>query len=138
MADRWCPNCWERFPLYFQICPECQVELVDQRPGPAPAPNMELVRVFVATDEGLSEIAKSLLEGENIEYLARGDRLQDLFGWGRFGTGFSYIVGPTEFWVSTEDAERAHACLQGLGEPRPESATPTDDPSLEMDEGERS
>lgn len=127
MADNWCPECWERFPVYFKVCPECQIGLVDRRPGPAPTPDAELVRVFVATDEGLSEIAKSLLEGEKIEYLVHGDRLQDLFGWGRFGTGFSYIVGPTEFWVCADEAERARACLEGLGESVPEEILPADD-----------
>jgi hypothetical protein len=127
MADNWCPKCWERFPHYFKVCPECQIDLVDQRPGPVPTPNVELVRAFVATDEGLTEIAKSLLEGEKIEYLVRGERLQDLFGWGRFGTGFSYIVGPTEFWVCADEADHARACLEGLGEAAPEGAVPSDD-----------
>jgi len=55
--------------LYFRVCPECQVDLVERRPGPAPTPNAKLVRIFVAEDEGLTEVAKSLLEGERIEYL---------------------------------------------------------------------
>jgi hypothetical protein len=128
MADNWwCPKCGEKFRWDVTVCPDCQVDLVDQRPGPAPTPDAELVRVFVATDEGLTEIAKSLLEGEKIEYLVRGDRLQDLFGWGRFGTGFSYIVGPTEFWVRADEAERARACLDGLGESVPEEILPAED-----------
>ncbi len=24
----WCPNCWERFPLYFRVCPECKVDFM--------------------------------------------------------------------------------------------------------------
>ena len=67
MAGNGCVNGWERFPLYFQVRPERQVELVDQRPGPATGS----VRID------------------------------------RIGTRFSNIVGPTEFWVSTEEAERA-------------------------------
>jgi len=126
-GNRWCPECWEKFPLYFRACPECRVDLVDQRPGPAPTPDMELVRVFVATDEGLTEIAKSLLEGEKIEYLERFGRLQDLFGGGRFWTGYSYVIGPTEFWVCADEAENARACLEGLGEPAPEGTVVADD-----------
>ena len=120
MADRWwCPKCGDEFRWEVVTCPDCDVDLVNRRPGPAPTPNLALVRVFVATDAGLSEIAKSLLEGERIAYLVRSDRLQYLFGWGRFGTGYSYIVGPTEFWVGADQAEGALACLQGLGEPGP-------------------
>ena len=106
-GHRWCPDCWRKFPLYFRACPECQVDLVDRRPGPAPTPNVELVRVFVAEDGGLIGVAKSLLESECTESLERGERLQDLFGWGRALTGYNYIVGPAEVWVCADDAEHA-------------------------------
>ncbi len=123
----WCPKCWEKFRWYVAVCPECQVDLVEQRPGPAPTPNVELVRVYVAEDGGLVGVAKSLLEGESIEYLERGERLQDLFGWGRFWTGYNYIVGPAEFWVCADDADHARGRLEGLGVPGPEGTMPTDD-----------
>ena len=126
-SHMWCPNCGEKFPLYFSVCPECQVDLVDRRPGPAPTPNVELVRVFVSVDRGLTEVAKSLLESEKIEYLVRGEGLQDLFGWGRFGTGFNYIVGPVEFWVCADEVDHARACLEGLSTPTPDGPTPPDD-----------
>ena len=123
----WCPDCWQKFPWYFRVCPECQADLVDRRPGPAPAPHVKLVRVFVSVNGGLTGVAKSLLEGEQIAYLERGERLQDLFGWGRFGTGYNYIVGPAEFWVCEDDAENARARLEGLGEPAPQNAASSDD-----------
>jgi len=66
------------------------------------------------------------LEGEKIEYLERGERLQDLFGWGRFWTGYNYIVGPVEFWVCEDDAEHARARLEGLGAPAPRDPVPSD------------
>ena len=122
----WCPNCWDKFPLYFRVCPECQVNLVDRRPGPAPTPNAELVPVFVSETRGLTEVARSLLESEKIEYLARGERIQDALGWGPFWTGYNYIVGPVEFWVCADDAEHARARLQGLGAPTPEGLAPLD------------
>ncbi len=123
----WCPKCGEKFPNYFKICPDCQIDLTDQRPGPEPTPDEELVRVFVATDEALVELAKSLLEGESIEYLERGSRLQDLFGWGRFGTGYNYIVGPVEFWVCADQSDKARACLEGLEKSVPEDGAPQED-----------
>jgi hypothetical protein len=113
--------------LYFKFCPECQVDLVDERPGPPPTPDAKLVSVFVAENEELNEVAKSLLESEKIEYLVRGERLQDLFGWGRFWTGYNYIVGPIEFWVCAEEADHARACLEGLITPIGEDALPADD-----------
>jgi len=125
----WCPNCWRRFPLYFKFCPECDAELTDQRPGPPPTPDMQLVRVFSAPDEELAEVAKSLLEGEAIEYLERGSRLQDLFGCGRLFHSYNYIVGPVEFWVCADEADHARACLEGLRPSGPEDAPLSDDPS---------
>jgi hypothetical protein len=127
VGHMWCPDCGERFPFYFRVCPECQVDLVDQRPGPAPTPHVKLVRVFVSVNGGLTGVAKSLLEGEKIEYLERGERLQDLFGCGRFWMGYNYIVGPAEFWVCADDAEHARARLDGLGAPAPEDLVPSDD-----------
>jgi hypothetical protein len=121
-GHRWCPNCGDKFRWYVSVCPDCGVDLVDQRPGPAPTPLRELVRVFVAWDGALVGVAKSLLQSESIEYLERGERLQDLFGCGRFGTGYNYIVGPAEFWVCTDDVDRARARLAGLGGPAPEGA----------------
>ncbi len=126
-GDMWCPDCWEKFPLHFRVCPECQADLVDRRPGPAPTPHAELVRVFVAEDGGLIGVARSLLEGEKIESLERGERLQGLFGWGRFWTGYNYIVGPAEFWVCEDDAEHARARLEGLGAPAKDDPVPSDD-----------
>ena len=74
--------------------------------------------MFVAADEGLTQVARSLLDGEKIEYLTPGEGLQSLFGGG--WTGYSLILGPTEFWVRADEAEHALARLEGLGEPAPE------------------
>jgi hypothetical protein len=85
----------------------------------ADAPEVELVPVLRTGDAGLIPLAKSLLEGEGIEYLVRGETVQDLFGLGRMG-GYNYVTGPTEFLVHAEDAERARALLEEL------SALPTE------------
>jgi hypothetical protein len=86
-----------------------------------------LVPILATGDPGLILLAKSLLEGEGIEYLVRGENLQDLFGAGRLG-GHNYVTGPAEFWVHTEDAERARTLLDGLdAQPSELAADPNDD-----------
>ena len=95
------------------VCPTCDVDTVDRLPGPEPTPDAKLVRVLATGDAGLIAFAKSLLEGEDIDYLVRGDGLQDLFGLGRI-TGFSYAMGPAEFWVRADDEDRAVALLKDL------------------------
>jgi hypothetical protein len=90
-------------------------------------PEVTLEPVLRTADAGLIPLAKSLLEGERIEYFVRGENLQDLFGAGRLG-GYNYVTGPVEFWVRAEDADRARTLLDGLDAPSPEiAADPNDD-----------
>jgi hypothetical protein len=108
-----CPKCGEEYPWHVMVCPTCDVDTVDRLSGPEPTPDAELVKVLATGDAGLIGIARSLLDAEGVEYLLRGDGLQDLFGLGRV-TGFSYAMGPAEFWVRAEDAERARELLKDL------------------------
>lgn len=113
MASMFCPQCGEEYPWHVMVCPACDVDTVDRLPGPEPTPDAELVPVLATGNAGVIAVAKSLLEGEEIEYFVKGDGLQDLFGLGRM-TGFSYAMGPAQFWVRAEDAERARGLLKDL------------------------
>ena len=108
-----CSQCGEPFPPEIPRAIESQT------------PEVELVSVLRTGDAGLIPLAKSLLEGEEIEYLVRGENLQDLFGAGRLG-GYNYLTGPVEFCVHINDAERARTLLDGLG---PVASEPAADPS---------
>jgi hypothetical protein len=88
---------------------------VDRLPGPEPTPDVELVSVLSTGDAGVIALAKSLLEGEEIDYFVRGDGLQDLFGLGR-ATSFSYAMGPAQFLVRADDADRVRELLKDLTE----------------------
>ena len=108
-----CPKCEEELAWDVMVCPTCDVETVDRLPGPEPRPDVELVPVLATGDAGIIAVAKSLLEAEEIDYFVRGDGLQDLFGYGRL-TSYSFLVGPAEFLVRAEDADRARELLHGL------------------------
>lgn len=71
----------------------------------------EPVTVLETSDPGLLAVAKSLLDDAGIPYFAKGEGIQDLFGAGRLGTGFSPIVGPVELQVAEDDATEANALL---------------------------
>jgi hypothetical protein len=116
-----CPKCGEEFPWHVMVCPTCDVDTVDRLPGPEPAPDAELVPVLNTGDAGAIAVAKSLLEAEDIDFFVRGEGLQDLFGVGRV-TGFNFAMGPAEFWVRAEDAERAREVLAGLTEAKHDSS----------------
>jgi hypothetical protein len=105
------------------VCPTCDIDTVDRLPGPEPTPDVELVPVLATGDAGVIGLARSLLDAEEIDYFVRGDGLQDLFGLGRI-TGFSFAMGPAEFVVRSDDAERARELLDGLTAPAQERTTP--------------
>ena len=110
----YCPSCGEELDEGVTECPTCGVLPVEARPGPPADPTIQLTTVFSAGDPALIAVAKSLLEGEGIEYLVRADGLQDLFGWGRVGSGYNIVTGPAEFVVRQDDAERARELLRDL------------------------
>ena len=109
-----CRHCGEPIHESAEVCPHCGGERPEAPPGPPPEPNLQLVPVFRSGDAGVIALAKSLLEGEDIEYMARGDGLQDLIGGGRLYGGFNYVVGPVEFVVRSDDAPTARALLRDL------------------------
>lgn len=109
-----CPQCHEEFSWHVMVCPTCDVDTVDRLPGPEPTPDVEFACVLSTGDAGLIAVARSLLEGEQIDYFVKGDGLQDLFGLGRISGGFSFAMGPAEFWVRQEDADRARELLGDL------------------------
>ena len=79
-----------------------------------PDPGVELVAVFRASDPGITALAKSILDSEGIDYMVRGEDLQDLIGYGRALGGFNIVTGPVEFVVRKEDEDRAVELLRDL------------------------
>jgi hypothetical protein len=108
-----CPTCDGPVDEGISTCPRCGFALT-RPPAERPAPDVELVPVFETGDAALVALVKSLLEEEQIDYMVRGDNLQDLFGAGRALIGFNPIVGPVEFLVREEDAARTRALLSDL------------------------
>ena len=77
-------------------------------------PDAQLTVVLRTADEGLTMLAKSILDAENINYIVKGQGVQDILGLGRLG-GFNYVTGPVEFLVHKDDADSARAALQAEG-----------------------
>jgi hypothetical protein len=70
------------------------------------------VTVLETGDPGVIAVAKSLLESAGIDYFAKGEPLQNLFGWGQIG--FNPIVGVVQLQVAAADAEDARELLHDL------------------------
>ncbi len=75
-----------------------------------------LVTVFKTGHEGIVVLVKSILDEAKIQYLAKGEGVQDLFGVGVLGTGFNPITGPVEFRVMPEDVKYAEELLKDVKE----------------------
>lgn len=70
--------------------------------------------VFESADPALFAMARAALDGAGIRYVAQGEGIQDLFGLGRLGTGYSLVTGPPRIRVTSDDAERAREVLLDL------------------------
>ena len=113
-----CPNCKAEYVKGITECPECRVRLVEElppEPEPEPAPEkVELVTVFETSDRMLLMLAKSILEGEGIQYIVIGDTWQDILGLG--GTGFTPYFTPVKIQIAKEDEKDARQLLEGINE----------------------
>jgi hypothetical protein len=100
------------------VCSDCRTALVD---GPAPRPedlggrsepepDLELVPIIVARDEAQLILIESVLGQAKIRYLAKGEQIQDLFGFGRL-VAVNPITGPVEIYVAADDAADARRIL---------------------------
>ena len=100
------------------ICSDCQTPLVD---GPAPRPNelggrpkpdpdIELVPILVEREETKLILIEARLEEAGIAYMAKGEQIQDLFGFGRL-TVVNPITGPVEIYVTSTDVDAAREAL---------------------------
>ena len=65
------------------------------------------VCVFETINAALVAVAKSLLEGERIEYFTKNEGLQGSIGYGA-------VTGTIEFWVHVDHAPAARALLEDL------------------------
>ena len=107
-----CPKCGGEFVDGITRCEECKVDLT----GEAPARETidvedELVPVLRTGDPLVVALAKSLLDGAGIDFFVKGEGIQDLFAFGRVGTGFSPITGPAEFQVRRYKEAEARTVL---------------------------
>ena len=80
----------------------------------------KLVTVFTTGHEGVVALVKSILDEAQIEFVAKGEGIQDLFGVGIIGTGFNVITGPIEFQVLEDNAEYAKELLKDVSENPPD------------------
>src|SRR5690242_6015697 len=109
-----CPDCSTEYREGFTRCVDCDIDLIEI---PLPEPEVRLVKIYEGVNPATLPIVESLLRDADIEFLTRGEAIQDLFALGRFGTGGgSNAVGPVEYWVREDDEQVARALLADASE----------------------
>jgi len=117
-----CPRCDSEYVDGIVDCAGCGVPHVDATCGPSAAePVWEPVEVFSGGAADLIVIAKSMLMDAGIEFIVKGEHVQDLFGYGRFPGTSNVIVGPVRIFVAPEEGEDARVLLAELSAPGPKS-----------------
>jgi hypothetical protein len=74
----------------------------------------DMVTVKTIYDTGYLMLAKMVLEDAEIPYFEKNEGVQDLFGAGRFGTGFNIPAGPVEIQVPREYEGEAIPLLERI------------------------
>jgi len=70
--------------------------------------------VFASGDPAEVIMAKLMLEAEGIRFVAVGEGVQDLIGFGRLFGPYNPLAGPVQIRVAAEDAEAALEILREL------------------------
>lgn len=99
-------------------CHDCGTPLVEARPAWAEEEAFhyeEFVPVKEVLNAALVPFVESLLQSTGIRFFIKGERVQDFFGWGRFGSGFSIITGPPVVYVEPARADEARELLADVG-----------------------
>ena len=112
-----CPVCRDEYREGFRRCSDCDADLVEALPSVAEPAPFEMVTVLETGDQSRIVVARSVLESAGIPCVARNERLQNLFGWGSIGTGFSVPMGPIRLQVLKEDEEVARELLRTMPVP---------------------
>jgi len=69
----YCPSCLSEYRAGFTWCKDCDVALVAKLPVEKEMQFADLVEVLSIADAGQIPLIKSILEGEEIPYLAQGE-----------------------------------------------------------------
>lgn len=89
---------------------------------------------LLATGDAVQiSLVKSLLTEAGIPYIVKGERVQDLFGMGRLGSGYNFITGPAQIQVPAEYAAEAREFLEAS---QKEDIGPKEDALRQFDDAE--
>ncbi|MEA2491246.1 MAG: hypothetical protein QOH21_3038 [Acidobacteriota bacterium] len=116
-----CPQCNSEYRDGYTHCVSCDVALIEPVVEAA-EPQVELVKVYETGNAAIIPLVESLFDDAGIEYMVKGESIQDLIGGGRLGGGYNIILGPVYFFVRADDADEAKAIVDRLALETPDAA----------------
>jgi len=111
-----CPTCGSEYRDGYVRCESCDADLVVEQPAAEEHNNTEpLVRFYETGNAAIIPVLESVLDDAGIEYMTKGEPIQDLFGWGRLGTNLNFVIGRSvEFYVNKVDEAAARELVETL------------------------
>lgn len=107
-----CPNCGKEYRPGIVACPDCREVLVRERPRPSGSVEyVEYVTVLESGDSALLAVLSSMLDAAGIRCRVKSDKVQDLYGLGRLGSGFNLLAGIPKLQVEQGREEEARELL---------------------------
>jgi hypothetical protein len=105
-------------------CVDCGSTLVETMPAWSTdaVEYEEFVPVLTLEGAAMVSFVQSLLQSAGIRFFIKNERVQDLFGIGRFGTGFSPITGAPMVFVEPTKVEEARELLAAMNDELEEDA----------------
>jgi len=91
----------------------------------------KLVPLYKPANEAEFVVISSLLDDGEIPFLAKNKNLQNLFGMGSMGTGFSVVTGEITIFVHEDDFEEGQELLKRYMEIHHGDLTPEAVPEIE-------
>lgn len=76
----------------------------------------DVVTVFSTGSVALLAYAKSVLDGDGLVYIVKGEYIHHTFGPARWGGSLAFLLGPMEIQVALEDESRARELLEDVTE----------------------
>jgi hypothetical protein len=109
-----CPQCGAEYEAGITRCADCGQALTSEPVAQPEAEYVDLVTVLETGDPVELGMVGSVLEEAGIRFFLKGEGVQDIFGFGRIGTGYNVLAGPVEVQVPPENEQEALALLEDL------------------------
>ena len=99
-----CPECRSEFIEGINICPECDVTLIDGLPPDLEPEFVDFVEILATYNPADIALLKSILDSEDITYFFKGENFQHIRPW----------ADPARLMIRTDQVEEVTNLIKDL------------------------